>query len=100
MKFETWFAVAGKAMADTTELPVTIQIRDAWMLLSAVQLASRHPELPPLLRQRIEEVGRQFQAAIAARHPDTSIVLEAGWNPEFDQPTAGSKRRRPRPGGK
>lgn len=76
--------VLEKAMRDERLLSVTITIAQAWMLVSAVQLTARHPDLESGLAQRIIELGQQFQGSIAELHPDWQELLEMGWSPEFD----------------
>ena len=65
--------------------PVRVVIRDrqyAWIIMSALQLAWRHPALP--FREYIEEVARQIQDEICDQE-DISALAEAGWNPGRDR---------------
>lgn len=81
---DAFMAVALPVMQDMTPINVEIRIVDAWTLVSALQLATRHPDLDLYMREAIERGGRQFQDAIADRHPDAGPVLEMGWHTAFD----------------
>ena len=75
-----------RVMSDNTPLPVTINIQEAWLLISGLQLASRHPGISPYMKSALENIGRQFQQAIVERHPQAAELIEFGWNPEMDVP--------------
>lgn len=77
-------ALATAAMSDTQLLTVQIPIMEAWTLVAALQMTTRHPGIGEALRQRIEKIARQFQGAITNVHPEVAEVLEAGWNPAQD----------------
>lgn len=72
------------AMQDTAPLTVTITIADAWFLVSALQMATRHPALSREMKKKITQGARQFEKAIAQRHPDAEEALVMGWDERFD----------------
>lgn len=73
-------AIIERAMQDKNELQVIISIGEAWVLVAGLQVAARHPEIPPSTRSHLLNLGRQFQAAIVERHPEAYDVLEQGWH--------------------
>jgi len=78
------FALAAAAMTDKHPLTIKIPIMEAWTLVAALQMTTRHPGIGESLRQRIEQIARQFQGAITNVHPEVAEVIEAGWNPAQD----------------
>lgn len=89
MDEQTAIAITGRVMSDETPLLVEIRITDAWMLVSALQLCTRHPGLSKPMRKHITHVAMQFRDAIVERHPDAEIVLEMGWDSDYDVPFEG-----------
>lgn len=84
---DQYMRIARRVMRDETPLNLTITISNAWILVSALQLATRHPVMGQPLRQHLEHIARQLQAAIVERHPEAEALLEMGWQPEHDQPS-------------
>lgn len=80
-----WIRIAGNVMRDRTPIALTITIRDAWLLVSGLQLATRHPEIDPTTKTFLEALARQFQGVIVEAHPEAGELLEMGWNQNFDQ---------------
>ena len=76
--------LTAKVMSDETPLPVTIQIKEAWMLISGMQLCSRHPGLSRIMRDSLEHIGRQFQQSIVELHPEANPLINMGWDERFD----------------
>jgi hypothetical protein len=72
------------AMQDDTPLQVEIRVSDAWFLTSAVQLATRHPDMSRAQKKRMTQIARQFEKAIAQRHPEAEEVLLMGWDERYD----------------
>jgi len=63
--------------------PASVELprRTWWIVLGALQLATRHPDAP--LKEDVESAAREIQRVIC----DTAEVLvlaELGWNPEHD----------------
>lgn len=81
---QEFMKIATKAMQDETALEVHITIADAWMLISAIQLASRHPHISWMLKKRITQIARQFEKRIVEHHPDTEPLLLMGWDDRYD----------------
>lgn len=71
-------------MKDEHPLVVSILVRDAWMLVSAIQFAATASDLSDAQRQWMTHIARQFQGAIANTHPEVAHILEMGWHREFD----------------
>ncbi len=80
-KFE---AIGVKVMKDDTPLTVTIDIMQAWILVSGLQLLCRHPLVSQHMKDIWTHSGRQFQEAILEVHPDAEELMEMGWNEDFD----------------
>lgn len=89
MDEQTALGIMRKVMPDERLLLLDMRIRDAWFLVSALQLASRHPEMGAAQKARMIAVGQQLQDAIVERHPEAEAVLEMGWDEQYDV-TAGS----------
>jgi len=84
MNRREYVAIAERCMVDDSPLPVTIDIKGAWFLVTALQLAARHPAIGSRLKKQIQDVGRQFQGAIEHVHPEAHELLEKGWHSRFD----------------
>ena len=84
MNKQRFMRIATVVMQDERPLPVEINIKEAWFLVSALQLATRHPAMESRQKRHITEIGRQFQNAIVAAHPEAQELLEAGWHSQFD----------------
>jgi hypothetical protein len=89
-------AVQGQFTADfaahlATAPPVEGLIRpgNAWLVLSALQLALSHPRFPESIRGPVESFARQLQAIVSVT-PTLAAVAEAGWHRDQDVP---SRRR-------
>lgn len=74
------------AMTDGRPLTVELKVQSAWVLLTALQLVARHPDLSSYLRDAVTNVGRQFQTAIGELHPETKVLMEQGWDSAYDKP--------------
>jgi hypothetical protein len=77
--------IVAEVMMDEDMIQVNISVKQAWLLVSAIQLAVRHPELHEPTVTALTETARQFQAAVVAVHPDLDTLAEMGWNPIYDQ---------------
>lgn len=71
-------------MSDKTPLQVDIDIMSAWLLISGLQLAVKHPGISVHMKKHLTRIGRAFQARIVEHHPEAEELLEMGWNSEFD----------------
>jgi hypothetical protein len=83
-------AITQRVMSDKTPLDIRINILELWVLISLLQLTTRHPDLPEQMKQFAIHHGRQFQKAIATAHPEANQVIEMGWNTRFDVDKSGS----------
>lgn len=76
--------IVRECMTDERLLDVKITIKDAWLLVSAIQLATRHPELSMYMKDALFSTARQFQVAIEAVHGEAHELMEMGWDTQFD----------------
>lgn len=76
--------IVSNCMSDTTPLTVNITIADAWLLLSGIQLATRHPELSVYMKDSLFNSGLKFQEQVEAVHPEAHEFIEMGWDKRFD----------------
>jgi hypothetical protein len=83
----------GKVMSDTSPLSVTINIKEAWCLVSALQLVDRHPQVSEGLKTLLKSVASQFQTAISNLHPEAETLIQMGWDPTHDVQTDKTARR-------
>lgn len=60
-------------------------------LLSALQLASRHPELPARLKHTLTEIGEGLQEYLSVT-PNLAAIAAAGWDEHFDLPAEPERR--------
>lgn len=56
----------------------------AWSLIGLLQLTTRHPGLPPYMKDLAKQVGRHIQSALILAHPDVADILEKGWHSAYD----------------
>jgi len=84
MNQNQFIEIAKQVMSDETPIEFSIQIKEAWILVSALQLSHRHPGLGLPLKDAIQHIARQIQAAIEDRHEGAHDALEFGWNEEYD----------------
>lgn len=70
-----------KALAqDETMFTPIISGIDAYLLISALQVALSHPEMSPEMVDNLTEIAMAFQTVICAKHPDVKPILDAGWS--------------------
>lgn len=74
--------------------PFTVQMSpyQAWCLVGAVQLATRHPGFTGPSRLTAESVAREISAALTANDPDLRQLAVMGWHQQFDAPIFDGKR--------
>lgn len=77
-------ATVAAVMSDATPLPVIINITQAWLLISGLQLACRHPGVSNYTKTQWELIGRQFHDSITMLHPEADSLLERGWDADYD----------------
>lgn len=71
-------------MTDERPLSVNITVKDAWILVSAIQLATRHPALSIYMKDSLFSSARMFQQQVEAAHPESHELIEMGWDIRFD----------------
>lgn len=69
---------------DEEPIGVTIAIRDAWILISVIQLACRAPALHQPLKDHIRQIADQLAAPIIARYPTAAEAIQMGWDEAYD----------------
>jgi len=74
------------ALADTEPFMVITDCASCWMIVSALQLAWRHPGLDDRMKDIIRDIGGTFSAPIMGKHPESFPVLEMGWDTSMDVP--------------
>ena len=65
-------------------ITVEIDCITAISIIGQLQLASRHPANNGLSQKEAEKFARLMQAAIAAKFPAMTELMELGWNPDYD----------------
>src|SRR4030095_8955045 len=63
----------------------------AWFVMSALQLALRHPTFPEAIRPVVGDFARQLQAIVSLAHT-LAAVAEAGWHRDADVDAGGRER--------
>ncbi len=84
MDEEKYVEILKEVMSDDSPLTVKMDIMQAWMLVSGLQLLTRHPEVNQQLKDMWTHTARQFQEAILEQHPEAEELIEMGWNTDFD----------------
>lgn len=84
MDEQTALGIMRKVMPDEKPLLLEMRVREAWFMVSALQLASRHPAMSDAQKAQLLVVGQQLQDAIVERHPEAEVVLEMGWDEQYD----------------
>jgi hypothetical protein len=85
MSEEQDLKITEQVMSDKTKLDYQPTVGEAWLILSAIQFATRVPALNGSMIMILEKVGRKYQRRIEALHPEAAQILEAGWDPEKDK---------------
>lgn len=99
MNDQEFLAAAKAAMYDQSPVTWNLTIADCWMMISAIQLAFRHPQLQAPLKANLVRMCDAVIDTIAQKHPEAREALNMGWNPQHDKPplkveTLGKKRKR------
>jgi hypothetical protein len=82
---EAQFVAEFAALTDRTEvLSLQISPLDAWILLSQIQLALRHPQNTGPSAGRARRIASELQGLVATSGA-LAIVARRGWHKEFDQ---------------
>jgi hypothetical protein len=71
----------------TPRVVLEMDVAQAWLLFAGLQLALRHPDVPPDTRQSLTEIAERLQEVVAPRTlPALAAVAAAGWDQAQDQP--------------
>jgi hypothetical protein len=76
--------ITGRVMRDESPLSVTLSIMEAWILVSNLQLANRHPGISDAMKGYVKKIAKRLEAAIVEKHPEAEPLIEMGWNSQFD----------------
>jgi hypothetical protein len=65
--------------------PIVLELTavEAWILLSQIQLACRHPENTGPSRKMVEGLARRIQDVLA-QTPALYAIAQRGWDPDYD----------------
>jgi hypothetical protein len=69
--------------ADPHPVPLTLAPLDAWILLTQLQLALRHPGNQGQAAARTRAIAAQLEAAVASAEPLRTLAAQ-GWDPAYD----------------
>jgi len=81
---DEYMKITGQVMRDKSPLTVSLSIMEAWVLVSNLQLAHRHPGTSDAMKEYVQTIAKRFEAAIVEIHPEAEPLIEMGWNPQFD----------------
>jgi len=66
---------------DSAPLPLRLTYREAFTLLSGIQVSVRDPSWDnvPEVREALVDLGWKIQGLIEAKHPDAAPMMDEGW---------------------
>lgn len=82
---ERFIKAMERLFTDQQPVEVTMSKHQLWCLITAVQLACRHPHFNGPTRDIVEKTAKDMAAPIVANDNDLKMLLEMGWNPQFDE---------------
>lgn len=85
MDEKQFMEIGTKLAVDPTTIELQMDMLNGWVLVSALQLATRHPEMSGVMKQMLTKLGRGIQGRIAEKYPDAGKLLEKGWHKQFDK---------------
>lgn len=80
------FVVGIMGLTRHPRIELMIEPLDAFFLLSALQLALRHPDCPAGPRVNVERIAHRLVDLIATLEPELRPFCEAGFDPSQDVP--------------
>lgn len=86
MNSNQFLASMERLSADPQAVRLDIPKVLAFQLISVVQLACRHPGFDGPTRANVEPLMRDLGRAISANDPDLRMLIEMGWQKQFDVP--------------
>lgn len=75
---------ADEALSDHHYQTVMIKTNELFMIVSALQLAARHPQLSEIFVIHLTDITQRLMAIIATLHPDAEPFLKKGFDPDYD----------------
>lgn len=66
------------------EIDVTLPALSAWMAVSAIQLATRHPEFPASIRPYVVQAAQILICTLDPEGGPLSELAMMGWDPKND----------------
>lgn len=78
------YVLTARVMQDEKPVNLTINLGSAWILVTGIQLATRHPDINEPMKAMLTAVARQFQDVIIEVHPEVEDLLERGWDATYD----------------
>lgn len=82
---QKFLAAITRLFEDQQPLHIETSKQQMWCLLTAVQLACRHPKFNGPTRKIVEPLARQIGVALVANDTDLKMLFEMGWREEFDE---------------
>jgi hypothetical protein len=73
-----------RVFGDELAVPVYLTIAQVWIVVTNLQLAVIHPDLPKSSQIRLTSIAHQFESAIIVLHPNAADLLDAGWDRKQD----------------
>lgn len=67
-------------LGDHRIVEVNLSVRDCYLMVSWLQLVTRHPGISAVMKEICEGVARDFQKQVSDIHPGVNEVLEMGWD--------------------
>jgi hypothetical protein len=74
---------AMEAIASHPGVRLDVDAQTVMCVVAGLQLALRHPGYPPNSRAIVEGFARALQERLATSGP-LAVIMEMGWNPDFD----------------
>jgi len=85
---EKFKAAMARLEKDPQRVQISIEKINLWVLLSVIQLASRHPHAAksPAIQSAVV-FAREAYAALTANDPDLAMLAAMGWEKTYDEVT-------------
>ncbi len=81
---ERFIEAMGRLQQDEQPIVVQMDKTTAFLLLSTIQLAMRHPAFSPLIKKRVLVVAQHLEAAVCGSDSALQEVAARGWEPAAD----------------
>lgn len=80
------FVAAMERLVKHPRVELMILPADAFYLMSALQLALRHPQFPVNVRRPVDRIAHRLVDLLAELEPELRPYAEAGFDPSQDVP--------------